>query len=57
MGAKGKSTAEETEPFDAFAHGYPVPPLPGQSLPPSPRRAKVTAPAGAPASEEENNDG
>ena len=43
--------------FDAFAQGYPVPPLPGQSLPPSPRRAKVTAPAGAPASEEEDNDG
>ncbi len=26
------------EPFDAFAGGFPVPPLPGQSLPPSPRR-------------------
>ena len=24
--------------FDAFAGGYPVPPLPGQQLPPSPRR-------------------
>ena len=24
-------------PFDAFAGGYPVPPLPGQKLPPSPR--------------------
>ncbi|WP_370460133.1 NADH-quinone oxidoreductase subunit NuoH [Pseudactinotalea sp. HY158] len=36
----------EPEEFDAFAGGYPVPPLPGQQLPPSPRRAKVTAPAG-----------
>ena len=25
-------------PFDAFGGGYPVPPLPGQTLPPSPRR-------------------
>ena len=24
-------------PFDAFAGGYPVPPMPGQTLPPSPR--------------------
>ena len=29
------------EPFDAFAGGYPVPPLPGQVLPPSPRRARL----------------
>ncbi len=36
--------------FDAFAGGYPVPPLPGQQLPPSPRRrARVAATAGAPA--------
>jgi NADH-quinone oxidoreductase subunit H len=28
-------------PFDAFAGGYPVPPLPGQTLPPSPRRARA----------------
>jgi len=27
--------------FDAFAGGYPVPPLPGQTLPPSPRRARL----------------
>ncbi|WP_454041346.1 NADH-quinone oxidoreductase subunit NuoH [Cellulosimicrobium sp. Marseille-Q8652] len=32
-GARGAA-----EPFDAFAGGFPVPPLPGQSLPPSPRR-------------------
>ncbi|NMR18806.1 NADH-quinone oxidoreductase subunit NuoH [Cellulomonas fimi] len=31
--------------FDAFAAGYPVPPLPGQTLPPSPRRQRVTAAA------------
>jgi NADH-quinone oxidoreductase subunit H len=30
-------------PFDAFAGGYPVPPMPGQTLPPSPRRARLQA--------------
>ncbi|BDZ41275.1 hypothetical protein GCM10025865_05740 [Paraoerskovia sediminicola] len=30
--------------FDAFAHGYPVPPLPGQKLPPSPRRRSAAVP-------------
>ncbi len=34
------------EPFDAFAAGYPVPPLPGQTLPPSPRRLRAAAGAG-----------
>lgn len=35
------------EPFDAFAGGFPVPPLPGQTLPPSPRalRRQAQAPA------------
>lgn len=33
-----KATAPE--PFDAFAGGFPVPPLPGQQLPPSPRAAR-----------------
>ncbi|MDO5746223.1 MAG: NADH-quinone oxidoreductase subunit NuoH [Actinomycetaceae bacterium] len=28
------------EPFDAFAGGFPVPPMPGQQLPPSPRRTQ-----------------
>jgi len=37
--------AVEPEPFDAFAHGYPVPPLPGQVLPPSPREARRAAAA------------
>lgn len=35
------------EPFDAFADGYPVPPLPGQTLPPSPRKARMQARAQA----------
>ncbi|NTW41905.1 MAG: NADH-quinone oxidoreductase subunit NuoH, partial [Cellulomonadaceae bacterium] len=41
-----KKPVEVTEPegpFDAFADGYPVPPLPGQTLPPSPRRARAMA--------------
>jgi len=33
-------------PFDAFADGFPVPPLPGQTLPPSPR-ARLREAAGA----------
>ncbi len=35
--------AEEPVPFDAYAGGYPVPPLPGQQLPPSPRRRRREA--------------
>jgi len=31
----------ESEDFDAFAGGYPVPPLPGQQLPPSPRSGRT----------------
>jgi NADH-quinone oxidoreductase subunit H len=31
----------ESEAFDAFAGGYPVPPLPGQQLPPSPRSGRT----------------
>ncbi|WP_102509444.1 NADH-quinone oxidoreductase subunit NuoH [Sanguibacter massiliensis] len=37
----------EAEPFDAFAGGFPVPPLPGQQLPPSPRAARRAAAAAA----------
>ncbi|MBU4335233.1 MAG: NADH-quinone oxidoreductase subunit NuoH [Actinobacteria bacterium] len=37
----------EPEEFDAFAAGYPVPPLPGQVLPPSPRKLAAMAAAGA----------
>ena len=42
-------TAEEEPPreFDAFATGYPVPPLPGQEVPPSPRRMRRAASVGA----------
>lgn len=37
----------EPEAFDAFAGGYPVPPMPGQTLPPSPRRQRLQAQAAA----------
>ena len=33
----------EPAPFDAFAGGYPVPPKPGEQLPPSPRRRRREA--------------
>lgn len=36
----GAAGAAGDAPFDAFAGGYPVPPLPGQTLPPSPRAAR-----------------
>lgn len=38
-----RKPAAQPEPtaFDPFADGYPVPPLPGQTLPPSPRRARA----------------
>lgn len=42
--------AADDEPFDAFAGGFPVPPLPGQTLPPSPRAdRRKAAQEGAPA--------
>ncbi len=41
------------EPFDAFAGGFPIPPAPGQQLPPSPRRARVTSPAETKESDDE----
>ncbi len=47
-GASAPSSRTTAEPFDAFAGGFPVPPLPGQTLPPSPRKARVTTPADAP---------
>lgn len=38
-GAEGEGEPAEPEPaFDPMAGGYPVPPLPGQTLPPVPRR-------------------
>lgn len=36
---RGDVLAAETE-FDPFAGGYPVPPMPGQKLPPSPRQQR-----------------
>jgi len=44
--ARKKAEAEhrekfDSEDFDAFAGGYPVPPLPGQQLPPSPRSGRT----------------
>jgi NADH-quinone oxidoreductase subunit H len=48
-----KKAAAEPEPtdgpFDAFAGGYPVPPMPGQTLPPSPRAQRRAAQSSAPA--------
>src|SRR5699024_7719283 len=54
-GKPGAGSTEESEPFDPYAGGYPVPPLPGQTLPPSPRKMKVTEPAAAGTSEEEGD--
>lgn len=36
----GKGAGKEKEPVDAFAGGFPVPPLPGEKLPPSKRFGK-----------------
>lgn len=50
--SSGKQVSPEAEgEFDAFADGFPVPPLPGQVLPPSPRAGR--APVVATVSEEE----
>ncbi|PWD50538.1 NADH-quinone oxidoreductase subunit NuoH [Serinibacter arcticus] len=53
--AVGKDGAPQE--LDAFAEGFPVPPLPGQMLPPSPRRATVVAAPRTPTSDEEASDG
>lgn len=37
------ATPVEAQVFDAFSQGFPVPPLPGQALPPSPRAARRAA--------------
>ncbi|HLS48916.1 MAG TPA: NADH-quinone oxidoreductase subunit NuoH [Actinomycetaceae bacterium] len=36
----GPDVQVPSEEFDAFAGGFPVPPMPGQQLPPSPRRLR-----------------
>ncbi|MFO7243490.1 MAG: NADH-quinone oxidoreductase subunit NuoH [Actinomycetes bacterium] len=36
-----RRAAPRAQEFDAFAGGYPVPPLPGQELPPSPRKGRT----------------
>ena len=38
-----KAPRRQEAEFDAFADGYPVPPLPGQTLPPSPRADRRAA--------------
>lgn len=45
----GSAAPPGDEPFDAFADGFPVPPLPGQTLPPSPRAQRRAAQEPAPA--------
>lgn len=42
-GDDGSSAPEEQPEFDAFAGGFPVPPMPGQTLPPSPRAKRAPA--------------
>lgn len=50
-------TPGSPEPFDPMAGGFPVPPLPGQQLPPVPRRtARRAVPVGAPAEPDEPGD-
>lgn len=52
--AEREAEAVPAEPFDPMAGGYPVPPLPGQTLPPVPRRPQRGArPGGAGAAESE----
>lgn len=41
--AQAPSPSKEPQVLDAFAGGFPVPPLPGQVLPPSPRAARRMA--------------
>ncbi len=50
-----KLSEGEPEEFDAFAGGYPVPPLPGQKLPPSKRKLKVATAASDDADESQDD--
>jgi NADH-quinone oxidoreductase subunit H len=60
---KGEAESAEPAPFDPFAGGHPVPPLPGQELAPSPRRrlretaAVATTPSGSDADTVEDQRG
>ena len=45
----GAAQSQDEVEFDAFANGFPVPPMPGQKLPPSPRAARRAAQAAEPA--------
>lgn len=45
--AEQNAKPREAQEFDAFADGFPVPPKPGQTLPPSPRAARRAAQAQA----------
>ncbi|WP_124055450.1 NADH-quinone oxidoreductase subunit NuoH [Arcanobacterium ihumii] len=47
--------AREHEEFNGFENGYPVPPLPGQHLPPSPRAERKVAHAVTPQTQEAEN--
>ena len=46
---KRDEEADEEPPFDPFAGGYPVPPMPGQRLPELTPATVVSPPAGQPA--------
>ncbi|WP_083966672.1 NADH-quinone oxidoreductase subunit NuoH [Demequina globuliformis] len=58
--AKEAKKPEETEPepevLDAFAGGYPVPPLPHQTLPPSPRSGRTVEASASRAATEGGDD-
>ncbi|WP_061961027.1 NADH-quinone oxidoreductase subunit NuoH [Demequina flava] len=58
--AKESKKPEETEPepevLDAFAGGYPVPPLPHQTLPPSPRSGRTVEASASRAATEGGDD-
>jgi NADH-quinone oxidoreductase subunit H len=47
--AEAEAAPARPAPFDPFEGGYPVPPLPGQTLPPSPRKARLRAQEAQPA--------
>lgn len=55
-GIETDGVVREGEAFDAYAGGYPIPPLPGQQLPPSPRQvAKAKRQSASVGTEEESD--